>query len=274
MTGDILLDRIRGGLYGAYIGDTMGAVTEMMTKEEIRDGYGLVEEIIGGGWLDIKPGDPTDDTEMSLIIMKVLEETGEKKLFFKRRVAEGFLSWLESEPKDVGNQIYEALSYYRNHSQYIPVDEEKQGNGSLMRALPCALYGSLDYSIAQSEITHPASEVTRIIMDYYSLVQSLLDGTYTPKGAYSLMEPTGFIKNTYNNALYYLESDTFEESITGPVNDGGDADTIASIAGGLSGIRFGYNAIPPGWLRRLRKDVTDILDSFALFALQRRTARI
>lgn len=266
MDKDILYDRIRGGLYGAYIGDTMGATTEFMAKDEIKKKYGFLEDIIGGGWLSLKPGDPTDDTEMSLAVMKALEDTKDRKLF-KRNVVKGFISWFGGGPDDIGNQIYEALSYYKRNGDYIPIEEEKQGNGSLMRNLPTALYGSLEYCIEQSEITHPSTAVSRIITAHYNLVQLLLSGSCTLDLKWTLMEPTGYIVNTWNNALYYLDKPTFEESITGPVNDGGDSDTIASITGGLSGIRFGYSAIPQRWLKALRKDVTERLDNFTEFLL-------
>ena len=266
MNTEILYDRIRGGLYGAYIGDTFGATTEFMTKDEIRNKYGLLEDIVGGGWLNLEPGDPTDDTEMSLIVMDALEMTRERKLF-KKNVASGFLSWFESNPDDIGNQIYEAINYYKNHGEYIPRKEEKQGNGSLMRNLPTALYGSLEYCIEQSEITHPSNAVSRIITAHYNLVQLLLSEPYTPNQECTLMEPTGYIVNTWNNALFYLNKPSFEESIIGPVNDGGDSDTIASITGGLSGLRFGYKAIPTRWLEALRDDVTEKLDRFAEFLI-------
>ena len=62
------------------------------------------------------------------------------------------------------------------------------------------------------------------------------------------MEPTGCVINTMNNACYYaLNCNSFEECIINAVNDGGDADTIAAIAGSIAGAGFGYDNIPKRW---------------------------
>ena len=51
-----------------------------------------------------------------------------------------------------------------------------------------------------------------------------------------------------NNACYYaLNCNSFEDCIINAVNDGGDADTIAAIAGSIAGARFGYDNIPKRW---------------------------
>ncbi|MDU7926137.1 MAG: ADP-ribosylglycohydrolase family protein, partial [Finegoldia magna] len=58
-------DRIKGALYAFAIGDSMGATTEFMTEEEITAKYGRITDIVGGGCLDLKAGECTDDTDMS-----------------------------------------------------------------------------------------------------------------------------------------------------------------------------------------------------------------
>lgn len=37
------------------------------------------------------------------------------------------------------------------------------------------------------------------------------------------------------------------------INLGGDADTIACVAGGLAGIYYGFNAINDNWVQMLQK---------------------
>lgn len=69
-----LQDKIKGALYGFAIGDAMGATTEFMDENKIKEKYGIVKDVIGGGWLDIIAGDVTDDTEMSMCVMDVLME--------------------------------------------------------------------------------------------------------------------------------------------------------------------------------------------------------
>ena len=58
---------------------------------------------------------------------------------FKKACADNFLAWFETDPKDVGNQCRLALVKYKMTGDYIDEDKDALGNGSLMRALPCAL---------------------------------------------------------------------------------------------------------------------------------------
>ena len=57
--------KIRGGLYGVAVGDALGATLEFMAKEETKQKHGQLRDIIGGGWLHLRPGEWTDDTEMT-----------------------------------------------------------------------------------------------------------------------------------------------------------------------------------------------------------------
>lgn len=65
--------KIKGALYGFAIGDAMGATTEFMSEIEIKEKYGEVRDIIGGGWLNLKPGEVTDDTQMTLCVCEAIE---------------------------------------------------------------------------------------------------------------------------------------------------------------------------------------------------------
>src|SRR5512139_3861136 len=69
-------ERSRAAFLGVAVGDALGAGLEFMTPGEIRSKYGTVREIIGGGWLRLKPGQVTDDTEMSLCIARAIDKAG------------------------------------------------------------------------------------------------------------------------------------------------------------------------------------------------------
>lgn len=56
------------------------------------------------------------------------------------------------------------------------------------------------------------------------------------------------------------------EAILGAVNHGGDADTIAAIAGSLAGAKFGYDKIPKEWICQLNSEVKIFLNNFINFA--------
>ena len=258
--------RIRGAVYGFAIGDAMGATTEFMNEDEIKKEYGRVDDIIGGGWLNLKAGDVTDDTQMSMCVMKVMMDGDYKN--FKKNVADRFVKWLASDPDDVGNQCYKAIRYYAEKGEYISMDTTALGNGSLMRSLPCALLNdesSIKLNISQGEITHNNKKCAEIIEKYTNLVKAAIDGKEIDFPKVNLLNPDGYIVNTFNNVLYWASRDSFEETLLGAVNHGGDADTIAAIAGGLAGARFSYSSIPDRWIDKLNPTVRRFLDDFVDF---------
>lgn len=99
-TIDKIQDRIRGALYGVAIGDAMGGPLEFLDANEIKMRYGQVREMIGGGWLNLKPGEVTDDTQMTLCVAEgILENPSDPVQTIGRR----FIEWYDSKPKDIGN---------------------------------------------------------------------------------------------------------------------------------------------------------------------------
>ena len=263
-------DKIAGAIYGFAIGDAMGATTEFMTEERIKRKFGKVTDIIGGGWLNLKAGEVTDDTQMTMCVMNALMKTlGEKDpmgYFFMTECRKEFIKWYKSGPKDVGNQCSKAISYMMTGELGIHKDNETLGNGSLMRAMPCALLDKELLNELQSRLTHNNYTCTQIVQDYSRLIQNYLNGRKYTLRKRNLLEPSGHIYNTYNNSIYWSCQKSFEEAIIGAVNHGGDADTIAAITGSLAGARFGYDAIPERWIDQLNPDVKIFLENFKNFA--------
>ena len=148
MDKNILRDKIRGALYAHAIGDAMGATTEFMSAEEIKIKYGRVDNLIGGGWLDLNVGETTDDTAMTIGVIDALMAGFGSFEEFKKACADNFLAWFETDPKDVGNQCRLALVKYKMTGEYIDEDKDALGNGSLMRALPCGLLPMDDCTLA------------------------------------------------------------------------------------------------------------------------------
>lgn len=140
-----------------------------------------------------------------------------------------------------------------------------------MRALPCALLNdedSVNLNIIQGEITHNNKICGDIIKKYSKIIKNALAGKKIDFEDKNLLNPDGYIINTFNNVLYWSKKDSFEECILGAVNHGGDADTIAAIAGGISGSRFGFNSIPKKWIDKLNPVVRDQLNEFLEFVLK------
>ena len=263
--------KIMGALYGFAIGDAMGATTEFMTAEGIKKQYGQVTDIIGGGWLAIKPGEVTDDTQMMLCVARGMMD----RLTFSGRmtqIAKNFENWLDDGPIDVGITCHTAISGNRGHRWeswgHRNIERQRNrgrqdyGNGGLMRCLVPCLAKDFNLAREQSKLTHTNQVCDEAIAKYYQAVNRVMDGQPVPLCKH--MEPTGHVINTLNNALYWVRSTSgFREAILGAVNDGGDADTIAALAGGLAGALYGYSAIPSEWLEVLEKSVSDELSHVA-----------
>lgn len=263
-------NKIAGAIYGFAIGDAMGATTEFMSERQIKIKLGKVTDIIGGGWLNLKAGEVTDDTQMTMCVMNALMKTLNKnnliEFSFMKRCKKEFIKWYNSCPKDIGGQCNRAIRYMMNGKSIgMYYDDQALGNGSLMRAMPCAVINNALLNELQGKMTHNNSECTQIIRIYSELIQNYInDNLYTIK-VEGLLEPSGYIRNTFNNSVYWSCKETFEDAIIGAVNHGGDADTIAAITGSLAGAKFGYDAIPERWIKQLNPETKYFLEKFKNF---------
>lgn len=262
--------KIQGSIIGMAIGDAMGATTEFMSKESIRQKYGIVDDILGGGWLDLKAGEVTDDTQMSICIIDAILDEND----VEDDIRSNFIKWLLSSPKDVGNQCRVGIIELIRGNEFASVNEESLGNGSLMRAVPFSLLNDSDMNIIQGKMTHNSKICSECIKLYHNNLNEYLH--YGKRNimistAKKLNKPTGYVIDSLNNALYYARNSTsFEQAMIDVVNDGGDADTIACITGGLIGAKYGIENIPTRWIEKLNKDVVDKLLKFADYVYEKR----
>jgi len=86
-----LHNRALGAYLGLACGDALGATVEFLTVNEIKAQFGTHKDICGGGWLRLKPGQVTDDTQMSLYLgQAILDRDG----WNLTSVADAFAAWL------------------------------------------------------------------------------------------------------------------------------------------------------------------------------------
>ena len=289
-------ERFIGCLVGLAIGDALGAPLEFMPRAEIAATYGKVRELLGGGWLNVEPGEYTDDTQLARMIAESIVVTGRLD---PPDIAARFIAWLRTGPKDVGNITRTAIRY---HEQGVPWPEVgprvvrelvdgSAGNGSLMRCAPVALFHAerpdalLRDSTTLSAITHanPLSiwssvavnlaiveflhgrrdgVIERIapLIDEPAVREVLLAAPTMPRRA---VRSGGFVLETLGAAFWALgQGESFEEVLVAAINLGDDADTVGAVAGALAGARDGIGAIPERWTRQLRG-----ADQFAELAL-------
>lgn len=260
-----------GAYLGLAVGDALGAPVEFLTKREIAY-KGTHREMTGGGWLKLKPGQITDDTEMSLYLGRAwLQADG----WDARIAAEQLAAWLKHHPIDVGNTCRRGIRRYMLdgtlHGE--PCDGDG-GNGAAMRILPIALatYGDdaafQSAAIEQAHLTHhhPLSDAATLALG--RMVHSLLAGQGLKqciKLAKALVEAhpqfkfspypgraSGYIVDTMQTVLHhFIHTDSFESCVVETVNCGEDADTNGAIVGMLAGALYGVEAIPQRWLDKL-----------------------
>lgn len=295
MSEPTLHARALGAYLGLAVGDALGATVEFLTPTEIRRQYGELRDIVGGGWLKLKAGQVTDDTQMSLALGAAILQSGGWDL---TNIAEHWLAWLKSKPIDVGNTCRRGLQRYaRDGSLEAPCSDGDAGNGALMRNLPTVLYAFRDAallarcSIEQAQVTHhhPLSDAATLCVA--RMLADLLAGGHWRDHLAKLrahakalvaahrqfrFDPypkraTGYVVDTVQTVLHaFFSTDSFESCLIETVNCGGDADTTGAIAGMLAGAHYGADAIPTRWLKRLDPAVRREIErqAPALLALQ------
>lgn len=183
----IKFDRIMGGIIGVAIGDALGVPVEFKSRRELQDR--LVREMIGYGTHNQPPGTWSDDTSLTLCLAESLSEAGydldDIGRRFVRWYREGYMT-PHGEVFDVGGTTRQAILWLEQGVEPVqagPADEGSNGNWSLMRILPAALYfaESDDPDLVKavcsiSRITHghPHSQLACVI--YSLLAGELLRG--------------------------------------------------------------------------------------------------
>ncbi|MCX7175794.1 MAG: ADP-ribosyl-[dinitrogen reductase] hydrolase [Proteobacteria bacterium] len=288
-----LRERALGAYLGLAVGDALGAPVEFMTAQEIRHRHGTLRHMAGGGWLKLKPGQVTDDTQMSLSLGRALIAHG---AWDARAAAEQWAAWWRTRPVDIGNTCRRGIVRFINQGTLSgPASEGDGGNGAAMRILPLALAtlhddaGFATAAIEQAHITHhhPLSDAATVALG--RMAQCLLRGegaTASRAVADGLIaghrqfgfEPypgraSGYIVDTVQTVLHgFYSTANFEDCLVTVVNRGEDADTTGAITGMLAGACYGVAAIPAAWLRKLEARVASEIEMQvdALLALARR----
>jgi ADP-ribosyl-[dinitrogen reductase] hydrolase len=272
-----LWERALGSYLGLAIGDALGATVEFMTAREIAAQYEVHKEIIGGGWLRLKPGRVTDDTEMALAIGSALITSGGWNL---RAIADAFAAWMRGKPVDIGNACRRGISHYiSTGSLRVPPAEDLGGNGAAMRNLPTVLVSLaseellVKRSLEQAHLTHNHPQSDAAVAALASMTRRLLlageqaacnqvaDHLIARQPAFRFKpwpgQSSGYIVHTVQTIFDgFFNTGSFEDCLVRVVNRGGDADTTGALAGQLAGALYGVQGIPTRWLKKLDPAVT------------------
>lgn len=273
------IERVQGALFGVACGDALGATLEFLTEEEGKDKYGHLKDIIGGGWLDLQPGEITDDTRMTIAVAEGILTNPENPI---QAIGNNFVKWYLSGPKDIGITCETSIKRFLQSTDWNEAslyvhkvsNGRTAGNGTLMRCIPIALYYTdfekiIEVTRQQSKMTHYDDLAAEACILYNTLVYRYLEGEGKEKVIKETIEvykdykeilnikkedlnPSGYVVDSLKCALWcFINYSNPEEIICEAVNLCGDADTIGAIAGGLSGVYYGYESIPIRWKDRI-----------------------
>ena len=271
-----ILSRARAAFIGLAVGDALGAPVEFMTTHEIKSRYAILNEIVGGGWLRLKPGQVTDDTQMSLCIARAIIAGNGWSL---QGIADNFAQWMKSKPIDVGDTCRKGIrNYMLKGEMEVPYNQWGAGNGACMRMLPVALFTMGDddlltkYAVEQAHLTHNNALSDAACIFFGRLIHLALAGHSKPRLRRELevlftqcenfrFEPyrglaTGYVVDTMQTVFhYFFRTHHFEDCLVGVINQGGDADTTGAIAGMLAGAYYGMENIPKRWIKKMDRTV-------------------
>ena len=269
-----IISKAQATLLGQVAGDSLGSLVEFKSPAEIRQMYPEgVRELADGGTFNTLAGQPTDDSEMALLLARSLADKG---TFIGGEVLRQYRFWLESKPFDCGLTTSGALRGEMN--------PDSQANGALMRVSPIGVFGvnfSLEqvaqWAEADAALTHPNKICQQVNALYAMAITTAIREDDSPQDLYQMMlgwatdrkvdssvlavmekaasqPPQDFMKQmgwvliAFQNALYQmLHAESLEAGVIDTVMRGGDTDTNAAIAGALLGAIYGREAVPEQW---------------------------
>jgi ADP-ribosylglycohydrolase len=269
------LSRAEGCLLGQLAGDSLGSLVEFQSPEQIRRKYpdGVRKLADGGTWGTIA-GQPTDDSEMALMLARMLIK---QRRYDPEEARGAYVFWLNSFPFDCGSTVSSGLRGKPNR--------DSQANGALMRISPLGIFGYnydlervAEFAQQDAKLTHPhpvclqanalfamaiantigtwmgAQELYEQIKKWAAemkvetpLMKSIADAAINAPADY--LHQQGWVLIAFQNALWQLlHAKTLEDGVVDTVMRGGDTDTNAAIAGALLGAVYGREAIPSQWV--------------------------
>lgn len=284
ITNSSLPDRYTGTLLGLACGDALGGPVEFLKRDVIAARFPTgVTEFIGGGWLDLDPGEVTDDTQQTLILAESLTATG----LDLNRFAAGLIAWFRSNPKDIGNTTRIALEALAAGTAPLEAgaaavaargERGAAANGAVMRCAPVALRfrGDSDRlvraSLDSARVTHAEARASWGTVAVNHAIVHLLDGgaiADAPAAAVvgitnnevreAVLEAAGrrrddvrsggFVLETIGASFWsLLNAGSAREAIEMAVALGDDADSTGAVTGALAGAAYGASALPQQWV--------------------------
>ena len=281
-------DRYAGTLLGLACGDALGGALEFRQRDEIAAEFPTgVTEFIGGGWLNLAPGEVTDDTQQALILADSLTAYG----LDLARLTAGLVAWLRSNPKDVGTTTRIALEAMAAGTTPLEAgaaalaargERGAAANGAVMRCAPVALRFLRDpdrlvrASLDSARVTHAEQRAAWGSVVVNQAIVHLLNGGViadVPEAAITgitndelcgavlgaagrardEVKSGGFVLETIGASFWsLLHTASAREAIETAVALGDDADSTGAVTGALAGAAYGASALPASWVENVQ----------------------
>ncbi|WP_413568357.1 ADP-ribosylglycohydrolase family protein [Bdellovibrio sp. HCB117] len=281
-------ERVLGMLWGLHAGDSLGAPWEFLPPQA---SWNTKTEIVGGGKFNWKAGEATDDTDLMLCLLRALKSPQEISLDILKSE---MLKWYASNPPDIGTTTIKGL---QNLKDGLPlkdcgfVNNDFQGNGSIMRVAPLALLnedargnyeaqsiqGLHEIMVTQTKMTHGHHHCVDTDLIFVPTIKAVLAGKnkeeifatalheaekvspfiyeklkFIPQTEWNELSTSGFCVDTLCAGLWaFMKFDSLEDALVAVVNRGDDSDSCGAVAGVLCGAYYGPKAIPARWLEVL-----------------------
>ncbi|MDR2703786.1 MAG: ADP-ribosylglycohydrolase family protein [Cellulomonadaceae bacterium] len=243
------LDRARGALLGAAVGDALGTGYEFESAP-----FTGQAEMIGGGLGNFAPGEWSDDTAQTYAVAAAAAKHHElRSPEALDSVALGIGKWFADDPPDVGNITRAVLieagpqpsaAHLKGVARYYYVRHDRSaGNGSLMRTAPVALahlddpWALVQAAMAISYLTHGdplAAEACAIWS--LGIRSSVLLGGMEPLDTFVRYLPTEAAQTRWAQFLRAAETDP-------PAVFTPNGWVVSALQAALSSIR--HTPIPP-----------------------------
>lgn len=278
------------------IGDALGVPYEFHPREEIPP-FDEIEfeppQYFRRAHAGVPVGTWSDDGAQALILLDSLLECGK---FDAQHFAKGLIDWYQNGFMAVGGKVFDVgiqtadsiRSLMRGTAPLLAggTDEYSNGNGSLMRVLPLALWHQgtdlelIADAFDQSAVTHghlrsklccalyciwarrilqetenpwdDAVETLYKIFPEGTIENTEFETRIFPKDAIYNVKGSGYVVDSLRAAHWANGNKNYEEVVRKSIALGDDTDTTACIAGGIAGMKFGINTIPSRWKDNLR----------------------
>lgn len=208
---DLILNKVKGIMYGLAIGDALGRSTEFISLQEIKNIYGEngIQSIPENALY-------TDDTQMTLLIVKALLKSGEYDCeTIMSFVRDEFVNWVYSDEWRIGGAGKACTVGSLNMKNGINWSKSgvknSKGCGSVMRVLPVGyLYQNdvdklreVSYSTGICTHYHPTANAACIGAAY--IVKLLFDGVNIFDIIPKLLKFTENISDEWDDAISKVE---------------------------------------------------------------------